>query len=120
METQLRMVAVGHIDTKNPLNDKIVCDPMFEDTWYDGAAKAFELCSTPIDLVENAYFMGITDRDLGLPSVAMTYSDAEQRAAYVAGKCSARRVLTAAEILAELEDLHEAMDDEDFWRLGNW
>lgn len=66
--------------------------------------------------LKDAYFMGITDRDLGLPSHAMEYPPME-RAAYLAGFCAARtpRPLTTEQILAELDDLRSAMDDEMFW-----
>jgi hypothetical protein len=69
---------------------------------------------------EEAYKMGIVDRDLGLPSHASDYADDYDRAAYLAGKCAAKRVLSADEILRELEQLREAMDDIEFWRLGQW
>lgn len=120
MTTQLRLVAVGHIDTMNPNNDKLVCDPSFQDTWHEGIVKSIDLYTAPVDLVQDAYFMGTTDRDLGLPSIAASYDDAELRAAYLAGRCAAKRILSAKEILDELEDLREAMDDEDFWRIGAW
>lgn len=79
-----------------------------------------EIDAQPDANCEDAYFMGTTDRDLGLPSVAASYDDAELRAAYLAGRCAARRILSTKEILDELEDLREKMDDEDFWRLGQW
>lgn len=77
-----------------------------------------EMDARPDANCEDAYHMGITDRDLGLPSRSLEYADAHERAAYVAGKCATRRVLTAREILRELEQLRDAMDDENFWRWG--
>lgn len=79
-----------------------------------------EIDARPDANCEDAYFMGITDRDLGLPSRSLDYTDAYERAAYVAGKCATRRVLTAKEILAELEDLREALEDDAFWATGGW
>lgn len=120
MTTQLRIVAVGFL---SPLRDEIICGGDFGDTWHEGAQKSID--ALPPDhptlfAQYDAYHMGITDRDLGLPSVAVGYDDAEQRAAYLAGFCAARRILSAAEILRELEILHDAMDDDDFWRIGAW
>lgn len=124
METQLRLVAVGYIDTDRPDNDKIVCDPAFEATWHEGAQNSVDALPpdypTLFPLEYDAYHFGVTDRDLGLPSRSLEYTDPGERAAYVAGKCSTRRVLTIAEILAELEAQREAMEDEAFWSIGAW
>lgn len=79
-----------------------------------------EIDAQPDANCEDAYHMGITDRDLGLPSHAQEYANDYERAAYLAGFCAARRILSAAEILRELEILHDAMDDDAFWRLGAW
>lgn len=72
------------------------------------------------DTLEDIYHLGCTDRDLGIPSHSLEYSDRDERAAYVAGRCAARRVLSIKEMLAELEALQDALEDENFWRLGAW
>jgi hypothetical protein len=79
--------------------------------------------SNPGAQVEDAYFMGITDRDLGLPTHLAAYSTPDERAAYLAGKCAAQDKyagsgLSLEAIQAELRILQEAMEDENFWRWG--
>lgn len=118
MTTQLKLVAVGHL---SPTHDEIVCLDEFAATWHEGLDSAID--SVPPDYpalfaddtLEDIYHLGLTDRDLGLPSHALDYGDRDERAAYTAGKCAARRVPSFAWIEAQLEQLRDAMDDEAFW-----
>lgn len=70
------------------------------------------------DTLSDIYHLGVTDRDLGIPSHSLEYADRDERAAYTAGRCATKRVLSIAEMRRELEQLRDAMDDENFWRLG--
>lgn len=74
----------------------------------------------PVETLADIYHLGCTDRDLGIPSHSLEYADRDERAAYVAGRCATKRVLSIAEMRRELEALQDAMDDENFWRIGAW
>jgi hypothetical protein len=75
--------------------------------------------SGPGAQAEDAYWMGITDRDLGLPTHLAAYTTPDERAAYLAGKCAAQEYtgsgLSLEAIQAELRELMDCMDDETFW-----
>lgn len=122
MTTQLKLVAVGYIDTDRPANDTLVCDPSWTDTWFSGAQNSMD--ALPVDhprlfMQEDDYRMGEIDRMLGMGSRSYDYDDDDRRMAYVAGYC-ATRLLSDAEIAAELEEYQDDIADRDYWAKGQW
>lgn len=92
-----------------------------DEQWHMATVNA--ITAHPGELASEAYFMGITDRDLGLPSHIAAYTDLDERAAYLAGKCAAQDKysgsgLSLEAIQAQLQELMDQMDDESFWRWG--
>jgi hypothetical protein len=57
MTTQLKLVAVGYIDTDRPANDTLVCDPSWTDTWFSGAQNSMD--ALPVD-----YTRLLTDEEI--------------------------------------------------------
>lgn len=116
MTTQLTIAAIGRV---TPIL-KVKVNPCYADldTWK--AAIEDQIDAQPDANCEDAYFMGITDRDLGLPSHAAEYANDHERAAYLAGRCAARRVLSDAQMHLELEEYQDDVEDRLFWAGGSW
>jgi hypothetical protein len=128
MITQVKLVAVGHIDTDRPANDTLVCDPGWADTWHEGAQNSMD--ALPVEEVDyptlfplhDAYEQGVMDRIMGVPSQSLQpeyKKNVGERMAYIAGYCTSR-LLTDRQIAAELEELQEGMEDDLYHSRGQW
>ena len=68
---------------------------------------------------EELYHKGATDRMLGIGSRSCEYVGDDERMAYVAGYCT-KRLLSDAEIEADLEEYRDDIADREYWAGGNW
>lgn len=88
-------------------------DHLTDDQWR--VAIADQIDARPDAGLEDVYFMGRMDRDLGLDSRSCEYEDDNMRMAYVAGYCTTQDFSFED---GELEDYREWREDMDFFRGG--